>query len=423
MVRHDIGGGLSRPGDVAIYAEISVGVRRFELEAQIIGPVIVEAGQYIGRTELPIVKQIARDLVVAVDADFETGYWQYLLHHTDVEHVGPLRPHRIVPQQSGLLRCALPQRQIGRGGHHLRRRREGSRVAGMERGAIERHPGQADTRAELVGVDILIHLVEAQPCVQDQIIGDLPLVLKISAKQPAGLRAGSDPSGWRIHRTAGHGVESQYGGYIGDQRALRTDGKSEAEGVGVADAPGGIFLDAIDKALTLDIRSHPVDNEVADRVRHEVQLAVAVKRGELEVDVIDRFLVGDDVELVELILMFVERCGIETRHAKGRVVTRLPRIVGNLKRTVRYTAHECQAAGRIDHRRKVEKSFFLRRAVVDCFICRRWIFDPQIAPEVAAGYVVLRLSDRAAVFETRRDRSVAAAIDAGAAAVVEGVRA
>src|ERR1700737_4957869 len=120
--------------------------------------------------------------------------------------------------------------------------------------------------------------------------------------------------------------------------------------------------------------------------------------------------------------MFVERCGIETRHPIGRVVTRLPWIVGNLKRTVRYTAHECQAAGGIEYRRKVEKSLFLRRAVVDRFICRRWIFYSEIASEIASGNEILGLSDRSAILETRCDGSVAAAIDADAAGVVESVR-
>ena len=56
------------------------------------------------------------------------------------------------------------------------------------------------------------------------------------------------------------------------------------------------------------------------------------------------------------------------------------------------------------------------------FIRRRRIFDSQVAAEIASGYEVLGLSDRAAIFETRRDRAVAAAIDADAAGVVEGVR-
>ena len=81
--------------------------------------------------------------------------------------------------------------------------------------------------------------------------------------------------------------------------------------MGIADAPGGIFLNAIDEALTVDVRSHAVEDQVSDRVGHEVQLAVAVEIGKLVVDAVGRFLVGNDVELVELVLVFVEQRRIE----------------------------------------------------------------------------------------------------------------
>ena len=114
----------------------------------------------------------------------------------------------------------LHQRQIDRGSQNLRRRREVSRVAGVERGAVKRLPGQAEARAELVGVDILIHLVEPQPGVQGQVIGDLPLVLKIGAEQPAGFAAGIEDGEWRIDRIAAHWIDRQHGGNVGDQRAF-----------------------------------------------------------------------------------------------------------------------------------------------------------------------------------------------------------
>ena len=96
-------------------------------------------------------------------------------------------------------------------------------------------------------------------------------------------------------------------------------------------------------------------------------------------------------------------------------------IVGDLKCGVRYAAHEGQAAGRIDHGREVEKAFLLRRAVVDRFIRRRRIFYSEIVLQIAPGQEILGLPDRAAVFETRCDGAVAAAIDADAAGVVESV--
>ncbi len=55
------------------------------------------------------------------------------------------------------------------------------------------------------------------------------------------------------------------------------------------------------------------------------------------------------------------------------------------------------------------------------FIRRRRIFYSEIAAEIAPGHEILGLAGGAAIFETRRDGSVAAAIDADAAGVVEGV--
>src|SRR5664279_415960 len=121
--------------------------------------------------------------------------------------------------------------------------------------------------------------------------------------------------------------------------------------MGKADAPGGIFLDAVDKTLTVDGGSDAVEDQSSDRIGIEVQLAVAVEIGQLEVDVVDRFLVGDDIELVEFVLMFVEQGRIEIGYSESRKVGRLSRIIGNLICTVRHTAHEGQAAGRVEHRR------------------------------------------------------------------------
>ena len=168
------------------------------------------------------------------------------------------------------------KREIGRRSDHLLRRREVSRVACVERRAIVRLPGQADARAELVGIDILIHLVEPQSGVQGQLVVDPPFVLKIGADQPAGLGAGIEYGERRTERIAGYGIDliagcgidRQHGGYVVDQRALSADGKSKPQRVGIADAPGGIFLNAVDQALTVDVRRDAVEDQISDRIRH-----------------------------------------------------------------------------------------------------------------------------------------------------------
>src|ERR1700738_4824572 len=58
---------------------------------------------------------------------------------------------------------------------------------------------------------------------------------------------------------------------------------------------------------------------------------------------------------------------------------------------------------------------------MDRFPRRRGVFDSQIAAEVTPRNKILGLSGGAAILITRRDRFMAAAIDADLAAVVEGV--
>src|ERR1700682_173296 len=87
LVRYDGGGDLFCPGDVSPGAEVAIGVGRFEFEADIFPAIIIEAVQHIGRAELAVVEQVARDFVVSVDTDFEAGYGIDLLHGAHIEQV------------------------------------------------------------------------------------------------------------------------------------------------------------------------------------------------------------------------------------------------------------------------------------------------------------------------------------------------
>ena len=58
--------------------------------------------------------------------------------------------------------CSLNKRDVGGRRLDQHRRREVARIAGMEGGEFERLVGEAGARAELIGIDILPHLVEAQ---------------------------------------------------------------------------------------------------------------------------------------------------------------------------------------------------------------------------------------------------------------------
>ena len=189
LVGDDIGAELACPSNVAVHPKIAHCIERLELEPEIVGLGIVESIEDIGLAELSVIQQIARELEIAIKADFETRNRPDLLHHARIKHMGAFRQHRIVLGHLGGYHRALRECDIGRRGNHLLRRREGSGIAGVDGGALLRHPGQADARAELVGVGICHHLIEAQSGVERELVGHLPFVLDVGAKQKSGLRA------------------------------------------------------------------------------------------------------------------------------------------------------------------------------------------------------------------------------------------
>lgn len=73
LVGCDIGALLLRDGNVPVSSEIADVVVGLDLDALVIGFRIVEPVEHKCFTELPIVEQIARNLVVAVDPHLETG--------------------------------------------------------------------------------------------------------------------------------------------------------------------------------------------------------------------------------------------------------------------------------------------------------------------------------------------------------------
>jgi hypothetical protein len=152
-----------------------------------------------------------------------------------------------------------------------------------------------------------------------------------------------------------------------------------------------------------------------------MQQAGAVEIRGLRVELGVRGLVGDDVELVELVLVLIEPRRVEVRNAEGCEGRRLAGIVRDLECRIRHAAHEGEAALRIDPRREIEKALLLVGAVVDRIDRRRRVLDAEIVLQKAARQEILRLPGGAAIFHVGRDGAVAAAIDADHAGIVEGV--
>ena len=93
LVRRDLFRLLLGDGDVAVGAEAAVRVVGFELDALVVGVVVIEGREHERLTELPVVEQVFGDLVVAVNAESKAR--QHALRHADIEIVRAFRLHRV----------------------------------------------------------------------------------------------------------------------------------------------------------------------------------------------------------------------------------------------------------------------------------------------------------------------------------------
>src|SRR3974390_57618 len=87
-----------------------------------------------------------------------------------------------------LSRCISGSGDVGGSGDRLRRRCEVARIAGVKSRSVEGLVPQIEAGAELVGIDVLPHLVKTQTEVQGQLVGDPPLVLEVDSGDPTELR-------------------------------------------------------------------------------------------------------------------------------------------------------------------------------------------------------------------------------------------
>src|SRR6266700_2850342 len=340
-----------------------------------------------------------------------------------------LRQHRAILGHFGRSGRIREQRDVGRRGDRLHRRGEIAGVAGVKRRAGERLVDETDARAELVGIDELDHLVEAQADVERELVGDPPLVLDIGDEQPAELRifvvyAAHDVGRRRTDAAGVSRAGRKQEGLILDARLLAADEDTGAQRVRVAEANSRIFLDAVEEAAAIDIRRDPVEDEVADRVRREMHRGVAAEVGHLQVDIVDLLLQRDHVVVIAFVLALVEQGGIEAVddravERKAGESRRLPGIVGDLELAQRRSGDEAQARVFVEQGRGITEELALPGVIVQRIEARRRVLDALVAGEIAAGDEILGLADGAAVFEFRRDGLPAAAVDADAAAVVE----
>ena len=195
----------------------------------------------------------------------------------------PLWQHRTALQGLRLQGCVEKQKRVGRAGEGLRRRREIARVAGVDLGPVPRRIDHVHARAELVGVDELPHLIEAEAIVECQLLGQLPFVLQVEPGDPPDLADRVDNADRGRTRIAGSGIDRQHPISAGDVGLLAAANKARPQGMSLIESISGIALHAVDECPAKLVGRDTVEDDVALRIRCEVHAVVAGKVGELGV--------------------------------------------------------------------------------------------------------------------------------------------
>ncbi len=131
----------------------------------------------IGRTELAVIDLVGRQLIVSISADFEAG--KEIMGHARVEIVGLLDLDRIVRVLIGRVCGVIELADASSRDVQQLRRIEVPCVARVDSGAFVHLIHGVDAGAELTFVGIAFDLLEAEPVIQRQLVGDLPFILDV----------------------------------------------------------------------------------------------------------------------------------------------------------------------------------------------------------------------------------------------------
>jgi hypothetical protein len=95
-----------------------------------------------------------------------------------------------------------------------------------------------------------------------------------------------------------------------ERRALALDIKAGAQGVLGNNAPSAVALDAAGPVLAVGGLGDAIEEKVAGGIPGgEVDTAVPTEPGNLEIDIFEPFLPGEDAEIIDLALIFIDRGG------------------------------------------------------------------------------------------------------------------
>jgi len=287
---------------------------------------------------------------------------------------------------------------------------------------------QADARADLAVVGVALHLFPAQAVIERELVGDLPLVLRVDAVIVSADGVIVVDRERPLVRIAA-AVDAIDVAEIVRARALRVGGDAEAHGVVRRGLPREVGLHAVGEVVLLDRGGDAVVVEVAVDVGIELHRAVAVHLRDLQRPVIEILLVGDEPEVRLLVLRFVQAGGIDGvgRRIAGSAGVRveiesrlLVRRVGDLIIRVLAAEEEGQPSPAVELVRDVGHAAILVRLVVDCGGVRRRIFQPHVVMQVAAGKIEVGAVRGSAVGKGWVHCLIAAAVHSHRAAVQAG---
>ena len=139
---------------------------------------------------------------------------------------------------------------------------------------------------------------------------------------------------------------------------------------------------AIEIAFARHIRGYVVEHQIAEDIGNEMDAGLALKHGELRVEIVDLRLQGEHVvdECVEFV--FVERRGRINSGAKI-AERRLARIVRDLKFARGRAGDKAQPGQVAEQRRDIAEEFALFGVIVERVEARRRVFSPQRVPIAA----------------------------------------
>ncbi|MNS48710.1 hypothetical protein D3C72_812920 [compost metagenome] len=290
----------------------------------------------------------------------------------------------------------------------------------MHRGAVAGIPDHAQARAELaLGVAERLEAVAAQAVVDRPVIAYPPLILHVQCRC-----AGVEGVAVRDQLRRGAclpaiGIDREYPAAVVGGGVFVVAIQAIAQGVVVAQRRGEIGLQGVGAVAALDLRGDATEHQVADDVRVEGHVAVALAGRQLVRGLAQRALQHQHAEAGGLALGFVQLAGIEGGGVQVTELRGLPRVDRNLEAVVGEAGEHAQAGVVVDQIGQVGKGLALVGIVMQRLACAGGVLQPDLVLVVVAGQEPAPAALVAPPGGIRVDLAERAAGDARAAAVTQ----